>query len=95
MRRSKRLRLGLQLSVGLGPFVMIRPTFGPVGENVVILGTDLGGTWSVEFNGTPAKFVVASNTEIRAVVPPGATTGRVQVMTPADALESNVDFVVP
>ena len=44
------------LSVGLGPFVETRPTFGQVGEVVEILGTDLTGAGSVSFDGTPAVF---------------------------------------
>src|ERR1022692_215460 len=39
------------LSVGLGPFVKIRPPFGKVGAAIKILGTNLTGATSVSFNG--------------------------------------------
>jgi uncharacterized repeat protein (TIGR03803 family) len=82
------------LSVGLGPFVETRPTSGMVGEVVKILGTDLTNATSVSFNGAGAVFEVVSSSEITATVPTGATTGRVQVITPRGTLTSNVPFRV-
>jgi uncharacterized repeat protein (TIGR03803 family) len=80
------------LSVGLGPFVETLPTVGMVGEQVVILGTDLAGATSVSFNGTAAVFTVKSGTEITTSVPAGATTGKLEVTTPGRTLESNLAF---
>jgi len=82
------------LSVGLGPFVETQPTSGKVGTKVIILGDKLKGTTSVAFNGTAATFTVVSNTEIKAGVPTGATTGYVTVTTPSGTLQSNVAFRV-
>ena len=82
------------LSVGLGPFVETRPTSGKVGAAVIILGNNLKGSTSVTFNGTPATFKVVSSTEIKTTVPSGATTGRVNVVTPSRTLTSNVNFRV-
>jgi uncharacterized repeat protein (TIGR03803 family) len=84
------------LSVGLGPFVETRPTSGKVGAVVEILGTNLTGASSVTFNGTPADFVVSSDseTEITATVPVGASSGKVQVATPSGTLSSNVPYRV-
>ncbi|HZP63813.1 MAG TPA: choice-of-anchor tandem repeat GloVer-containing protein [Terriglobales bacterium] len=82
------------LSVGLGPFVETLPTFGKVGAEVKILGTNLAGTSSVSFNGTAASFTVISVTEITATVPAGATSGKVIVTTPHGTLNSNVKFRV-
>ena len=82
------------LAVGLGPFVETRPTSGKVGASVVILGTNLTGASSVTFNGTAATFTVISKSEIKATVPAGATTGKVQVTTPSRKLSSNVAFRV-
>lgn len=82
------------LSVGLGPFVETRPTSGKVGTPVIILGTNLKGTTSVTFNGTAAQFTVVSKSEINTKVPTGATTGKVNVMTPRGTLLSNMDFRV-
>jgi uncharacterized repeat protein (TIGR03803 family) len=82
------------LSIGLGPFVVTRPTSGAVEAKVVILGNNLAGTTSVAFNGTAATFTVVSPSEITATVPSGATTGPVVVTTPGGALTSNVSFRV-
>jgi uncharacterized repeat protein (TIGR03803 family) len=82
------------LSVGLGPFVETLPTSGKVGEAVIILGTDLTDATSLSFNGSPATFKVVSNSEIKATVPTGATTGTVEVTTPNGTLRSNLVFRV-
>jgi len=82
------------LSVGLGPFVETRPTLGMAGKHVEILGTDLTGTTSLTFNGTPATFSVVSPSLIKTTVPAGATSGTVQVVTPGGTLNSNVAFRV-
>jgi|GEM_PF-790024 len=61
----------------------LNPTSGPVGTNVTISGTNLTGATSVLFNGTAASnFSVLNATTIGAVVPAGATTGNVTVVTP-------------
>jgi uncharacterized repeat protein (TIGR03803 family) len=83
-----------RLSVSLGPFVQTLPTVGKVGSKVIILGNGLTGATSVTFNGTAAAFTVASPTEIKATVPTGATSGKVQVTTPHGTLTSNVMFRV-
>jgi uncharacterized repeat protein (TIGR03803 family) len=82
------------LSVGLGPFVETLPTGGEVETSVQILGSDLAGATSVTFNGVAAPFTVESATLISATVPTGATTGKVQVVTPTRTLKSNVIFHV-
>jgi uncharacterized repeat protein (TIGR03803 family) len=82
------------LSVGLAPFVKTLPTTGPAGAPVVILGTNLTGTTSVTFDGTPAAFTVVSATEITTNVPTGATTGAIQVTTPGGTILSGAAFVV-
>jgi len=83
------------LSVGLGQFVKILPTSARVGSAVKILGTNLTGATSVTFNGTAAAFTVVSRYLITATVPTGATTGKVEVVTPSGTLSSNVPFRVP
>jgi uncharacterized repeat protein (TIGR03803 family) len=82
------------LSVGLLPFVETEPTSGKVGASVIILGNKLTGATSVSFNGTAATFTVVSSTEIKTTVPPGATTGTVEVTTSSGTLKSNVAFRV-
>jgi uncharacterized repeat protein (TIGR03803 family) len=83
-----------KLSVGLGPFVETQPASGKVGTAVKVLGTDLTGATSVTFNGTASVFKVVSASLIKTTVPTGATTGKVEVMTPKGTLKSNVTFQV-
>jgi hypothetical protein len=81
--------------VGLGPFVKTLPTSGSVGAALDILGTNLTGAMSVSFNGTAATFTVnPSGSAISTTVPAGATTGKIQVVTPSGTLSSNVNFQV-
>ena len=82
------------LSVGLGAFVKTQPSSGKAGAKIIILGTDLTGTTSVTFHGTPATFTVVSKSEITTSVPAGATTGKVKVVTPRQILLSNLAFRV-
>jgi uncharacterized repeat protein (TIGR03803 family) len=84
-----------RLSVGLGPFVETRPASGEAGAFVEILGSDLTGATSVSFNGTAATFTVVSRSLITATVPAGASTGKVEVVTPGATLSSNVAFRIP
>jgi uncharacterized repeat protein (TIGR03803 family) len=81
-----------RLADGLKPFVETRPVSGRAGASVIILGSNLMGSINVSFNGTTASFTVVSRSEIKAVVPSGATTGPVVVTTPGGALTSNVNF---
>ncbi len=83
------------LNAGLGPFVTFVGSQGRVGQTAQILGQGLTGTTSVTFNGVPAAtFKVFADTYMTAVVPSGATTGKVVVTTPGGALTSNVNFRV-
>lgn len=83
-----------QVATGLTPFVALVRHSGEVGTRVGILGQGLTGTTGVSFNGTPARFVVESDTYVVAIVPDGATTGFAKVITPGGTLESNKKFVV-
>jgi hypothetical protein len=79
--------------MGLGPFVAFVNPFGRPTQGAQILGQGFTGTTSVTFNGIPAtSFKVASDTYMTAVVPTGATTGKVVVTTPGGTLPSNVNF---
>ena len=83
-----------RISTGLRPFVKTVQAAGKAGDSIIILGNNLTGTTSVAFNGTASAFTVVSDTEITATVPTGATTGRIQVVTPGGTLTSNVAFRV-
>jgi uncharacterized repeat protein (TIGR03803 family) len=81
------------LNLGLGPFVAFVQSQGKAGGTAQILGQGLTGTTSVTFNGVPAtSFKVVTDTYMTAVVPSGATTGKVVVTTPGGTLTSNVSF---
>ncbi|MFY9742194.1 MAG: choice-of-anchor tandem repeat GloVer-containing protein [Candidatus Sulfotelmatobacter sp.] len=82
------------LSTGLAPFVELVPTSDAVGVLITILGSNLTGASSVRFNGTPATFIIRSTTELKAMVPAGATSGPVEVTIPSGTLTSNVSFQV-
>ncbi|HTS35492.1 MAG TPA: choice-of-anchor tandem repeat GloVer-containing protein [Candidatus Solibacter sp.] len=82
------------LSLGLKPFVKTVPGFGKVGASVTILGNNLKAATAVSFNGTAATFKLVSNTQIKATVPSGATTGTVTVSTPSRKLSTNTPFLV-
>jgi hypothetical protein len=56
------------------------PTKGLTGEEVTITGTNFTGVTGVAFGGVPAViFTVDSDTQIRAIVPAGAASGKVTV----------------
>jgi hypothetical protein len=70
------------------------PIIGPVGTVVTITGEDLDGLTGVSFNGVPAIiFSEISSTAITAVVPDGASTGKIRVATTCSVLSID-DFTV-
>lgn len=70
------------------------PTAGAVGTEVTISGTGFNATTAVEFDGVTAGFAVLSDTRLQAVVPPGAQTGRIKVVTPTGSATSARSFRV-
>ncbi|HXH82155.1 MAG TPA: IPT/TIG domain-containing protein [Candidatus Tectomicrobia bacterium] len=73
------------------------PKKGPAGTTVRIYGTGFSttaGQNTVAFNGTTAAVASASETEIVATVPAGATTGPISVTAPAGAATSSEVFTV-
>lgn len=83
-----------RMTVGLIPFLTASPTFGNVGDQVTVLGTNLTGATSVAFNGTLAAYNVVSDSKITATVPAGATTGRIEVTKPGATLFTFTDYQV-
>ncbi|RTQ53384.1 T9SS type A sorting domain-containing protein [Hymenobacter gummosus] len=61
----------------------LNPASGPVGATVLINGTNLTDVTAVRFNGTAASGFVLRNagTEVEVVVPAGASTGPLTVVT--------------
>ena len=71
------------------------PTRGPVGAQVTLTGTHLFETISVSFNGVDAsQFEVVSGSSIEAIVPPGATSGPIRVVTPGGTAVTAEPFTV-
>lgn len=72
------------------------PPSGPVGTSVVITGESFTGANEVTVGceQTPASFTVDSDTQITAIVPAGATGGKIGVRTPGGATLSAVGFNV-
>jgi uncharacterized repeat protein (TIGR03803 family) len=76
------------------PFVTPLQKSANAGATVTIQGNNLTGATEVLFNGIAAVFTVISSTEIKAIVPAGATSGLVTVVTPSGTLKSIVIFYV-
>jgi len=71
------------------------PASGAVGATVNLSGVGLSGITAVKFNGTPATtFSTGAGTSSTAVVPTGATTGKISVTTPAGTVQSATSFTV-
>ena len=71
------------------------PASGPVGTRVTITGTRFLGVTDVRFNRVSSlEFEVVSMTSIRAIVPPGATSGPISVVTPGGTAVSADPFTV-
>jgi uncharacterized repeat protein (TIGR03803 family) len=81
------------LDMGLSPFITFVRLSGRTGQTAQILGQGLTGATRISFNGAAASsFTVNSDTYLTAVIPSGATTGKVVVTTPGGTLTSNVNF---
>ena len=65
-----------------------------MGTTAQIWGKRLTGVMAVTFNGVPATIVKALPGRITVVVPPGATTGSVVVVTTSGTVTSPRTYVV-
>ncbi|MSU57385.1 MAG: DUF11 domain-containing protein [Pedosphaera sp.] len=72
------------------------PAAGRSGTNVTITGANFLGATAVRFfnNQDATSFSVLSNGAVSAMVPAGATTGLIRVITPAGSAFSSGNFVV-
>jgi len=68
---------------------------GPAGSSVVIVGKSFTGATSVKLACKwPMSFTVDSDTQITAIVPAGAPSGKIGVFTPGGNSESVASFTV-
>lgn len=73
----------------------LNATRGTAGSELLITGTNFVNVQSVAFNGVQADSItVDSSTQLRVIVPVGATTGAVTVVTDSGAAESTALFKV-
>jgi len=72
----------------------VSPLSGPVGTSVTITGVSLKQTTKVTFHGVKATFTVNSDTQVTAIVPTGALTGRIAITTPGGTATSATTFTV-
>ena len=71
------------------------PASGPVGTSVVITGASLSRTYAITFgNVKVTSFTVNSDTQVTAIVPAGAPTGKISVLTPGGTAYSPTSFAV-
>ncbi len=74
------------------------PSFGRIGTNVVIKGTNFLGAYAVRFNpgftNFSPDFEVVDNNTIHVAIPAGAMTGPFEIDTPAGPVFSTSNFVV-
>lgn len=83
-------------NVTSGPVITsFTPTSGKIGKKVTIVGTNLSGATAVAFGGVLAGISSNTATQIKAVVPSGAITGRITVTAGGCTAESSADFTAP
>jgi YVTN family beta-propeller protein len=80
-----------------GPTVLasFSPTKGSVGTRVTVVGGPWAGTSQVDFDGVPTQFKLSkSNTKLTALVPSGATSGPITIVTADGDATSKTNFKV-
>jgi YVTN family beta-propeller protein len=70
------------------------PASGPAGTVVTIKGTSLNGATKVTFNGVKGTITKDTATKIKVTVPSGATTGKIEVITPGGNVKTATAFKV-
>ena len=70
------------------------PLLGPVGTTVTVSGRSFTNATAVRFNGINAGFSSVTDTQLVAVVPSGATTGPLTVVTPDGSGAGAINYIV-
>ena len=71
-----------------------KPASGPVGTVVTIKGTNLAGATEVAFNGVTGTLTKDTARKIKVKVPAGATTGKIEIVTPKGHARTATVFTV-
>ena len=84
-------------AIGPGPYVdSFTPTTGNQGVQVTFTGVHFTGVTSVSFNGAAGTSVsVTADSQLRATVPAGATSGAITVTSPAGSWTTGTPFYLP
>jgi glucose/arabinose dehydrogenase len=70
------------------------PTSGPIGQRVEVWGTYLAGTTQATVHGVSVPFTTFSDNEVKIRTPPGTTTGRITITTPAGTAKSTTPWTL-
>ncbi|HEY8131773.1 MAG TPA: proprotein convertase P-domain-containing protein, partial [Thermoanaerobaculia bacterium] len=81
----------MNVTAGITSFT---PDHGNTNTRVTINGVGFTGVSSVTFNGLAASFTFISDTQVRAIVPAGASTGPIGMTTPAGTTSSAINFTI-
>jgi len=75
--------------------ITFTPRQGPVGTLVTVFGSGFNqGVTAVSFNGVMANIVSVNPVSVSALVPQGATTGPISVLTPRGTVNTTTPFMV-
>jgi hypothetical protein len=78
-----------------GPTIMnVNPKIAPAGTQVTLMGSKLMNVKRVLFDDIEAKFTVISDKEVRAIVPLGAKSGEIQIVSSDGAYRTKDIFQV-
>lgn len=70
------------------------PNSGLAGSAVTIKGRDFVGVTAVSFNNVSTTFNVLNDSNIIAIVPSGANTGKIKIQMGATSITSSTDFTI-
>ncbi|MFM8534668.1 MAG: IPT/TIG domain-containing protein [Acidimicrobiia bacterium] len=70
------------------------PLLGPAGTTVTVSGRSFTNATAVRFNGVTAGFSSVTDTQLVAVVPAGATTGPLTIVTPDGSGAGAINYTV-
>ncbi|MDX1998161.1 MAG: IPT/TIG domain-containing protein, partial [Thermoanaerobaculia bacterium] len=71
-----------------------QPPAGRPGDSVTLAGVNLTGAFAVTINRIPGDVGIVTANFVQVFVPSGATTGRIELSTPAGPAMTATDFIV-